>query len=593
VALWRTLVLPAGIAVVAAALAGVVAWTMKPAVSRPVTRFSITLPADDEFSPVIATRTVVAVSPDGSRIAYVSSGPLHVRARDQLADVTIVGSGGSPFFSPDGQWLGFWDEGQLKRVSVNGSASVPIAKMPTIFGGHWESDDTILYGLGPSGVWRVRAAGGEPQNVIKLNANESAHGPQLLPDGRSVLFTLAQRGQSWDDAQIVAQSIDGGTREIIVQGGTDARYLPTGHLVYARRGRLLALRFNPGDRKAAGDAVQVLEGVAQSVFTGAAQFNVSADGTLVYVPSSSLDIGAASFVWVDRTGHETPVSGPSGLLLAPSLSPDGGRVAFIRVTGDNLDIWTFEFRRGILQPLTTEPGRDSDPIWSPDGSRIAYYSISREGGPGIFVRAADGTGDVERLTTGIHTPNSWSPDGTRLVYSDFGTATISSTSPTDLRVVLLNGDRRTEPVLVTPVREGNAVISPDGRWLAYESSETGEKAIWVRPFPDVSKGRTLISTAGGVSPVWARDGRTLFYRDRQTIMAVPVRGSTPADWGKPERVTEGSYFWINGPTMFDVAPDGRFLMLKANSGNAATGAPKDIIVVQNWFEELKRLVPVN
>jgi serine/threonine-protein kinase len=304
--------------------------------------------------------------------------------------------------------------------------------MPTIFGGHWESDDTILYGLGPSGVWRVRAAGGEPQNVIKLNANESAHGPQLLPDGRSVLFTLAQRGQSWDDAQIVAQSIDGGTREIIVQGGTDARYLPTGHLVYARRGRLLALRFNPGDRKAAGDAVQVLEGVAQSVFTGAAQFNVSADGTLVYVPSSSLDIGAASFVWVDRTGHETPVSGPSGLLLAPSLSPDGGRVAFIRVTGDNLDIWTFEFRRGILQPLTTEPGRDSDPIWSPDGSRIAYYSISREGGPGIFVRAADGTGDVERLTTGIHTPDSWSPDGTRLVYSDFGTATISPTSPTIL-----------------------------------------------------------------------------------------------------------------------------------------------------------------
>jgi Tol biopolymer transport system component len=229
--------------------------------------------------------------------------------------------------------------------------------------------------------------------------------------------------------------------------------------------------------------------------------------------------------------------------------------------------------------------------WSPDGHRIAYRAEGREGGPGIFVRAADGTGDVERLTTGRHAPSAWSPDGGRIVYADFGANAVSPTAPSDLGVVTLTGDRRAETMLATPAREGNAHISPDGRWLAYESSETGEKAIFVRPFPDVSTARWRLSSAGGVNPAWARDGRALFYRTGQAILAVSVRGATPADWGAPEKLFEGPYFFIDGPETFDVAPDGRFLMLKMGGGNAEPTTPDSLIVVQNWHEELKRLVP--
>jgi eukaryotic-like serine/threonine-protein kinase len=592
---WRRRVLPAGTAVAAAAVAGFVAWTMKPdVVSRPVTRFAIALSASDEFSTAQATRNVVAVSPDGSRVAYMANGRLYLRARDQLLAVAIE-NGGSPFFSPDGRWLGFWEAGQLRRVSVNGGAPVAVASTPLVWGANWASDDTVLYGRGPDGVWRIPVGGGKPEQVIKLDAGQRAHGPQLLPSGRAVLFTLAQEGQSWDDAQIVVQSLDSGTRQIVVHGGTDGRFVQTGHVVYARRGSLLALPFDSGELKATGQSVAVVDGVAQSVggFSGAAHFSISDDGTLVYVPTSSLDLTGVSFVWVDRAARETPVAGDPGLYVAPTLSPDGGRVAFTRMSDESGNVWTYEFRRGILQPLTSGPGRNADPIWSPDGSRIAYFSSGPEGGPGIFVRAADGTGDVERLTTGTHIPDSWSSDGTRLVYSDFGSAAIGATSPADLGVVLLTSDRRAEKLFVTPFRENNAVISPDGRWLAYESSETGEKAIFVRPFPDVSKGRELISTAGGVSPVWAKDGRTLFYRNGQTIMAVALRGATPADWATPQKLFEGAYFFVEGPTMFDVAPDGRFLMLKPGSDNAEAQGSKRLIVVENWFEELKRLAPTN
>jgi Tol biopolymer transport system component len=595
VALWRRLALPGCIGVVAAAIAGLVAWTVKPVVAtHPVTRFAIALSDEEEFVTAQAIRKLVAVSPDGSRIAYSANGRLYLRQRDQLDAVALAGNGGMPFFSRDGQWLGFWEDG-LKSVSVDGGATVPIATTPSVSSATWEPGDTILYSLGAAGIWRVSAAGGKPEQVIKLDEGQRAHGPQLLSGGRAILFTLAQADQSWDDAQIVVHSLDSGSRRVVAAGGTDARYLPTGHLVYARQGTLLAMPFDEETHTATGRPVPVVDDVAQSLggFSGAAHFSVSDDGTLVYVTSSSLGLNSTSFVWVDSAGRETAVPASPGVYLAPVLSHDGEHVAFMRATRDNIDVWTYEFRRGILQPLTSDPGRDSDPIWSPDGARIAYFSTAREGGPGIFIRAADGTGDVERLTTGTHIPNSWSPDGMRLVYSEFNSPIISPSSPADLGMVVLTGDRRAEKLLVTPVRENNAVISPDGRWLAYESSETNEKDVWVRPFPDVSKARQRISDAGGVSPVWAKDGRTLFYRKGKTIMSVAVRGATPAEWGAPEKLFDGSFYIVEGPTMFDVAPDGRFLMLKDSGGNARATGPKRLIVVENWHEELKRLVPTN
>ena len=335
-AVWQRLMLLAGCAVVVASLAGWVAWTMKPAVSGPVTRFSITLPAGDRFLPVESARHVVAASPDGSRIAYVANGRLYLRMRDQLPAVAIT-EGVSPFFSSDGQWLGFWQEGHLKKVSVNGGAPIVLCASAGPLGASWASDDTILYGQGPGGIWRVSAtAGSTPENLVKLNAGERAHGPQLLPGGRAVLFTLAQAGESWDDAQIVVQSLDGGARQVVVPGGTDARYLPTGHLVYALRGSLLALPFDVGRLEVTGGPVPLVDEVAQSLghASGAAQFAVSGDGTLVYVPSSSLSMAATSTVLLGRPDGARGASlcCPPGLYLAPRLSPDGGRVAYFRLS---------------------------------------------------------------------------------------------------------------------------------------------------------------------------------------------------------------------------------------------------------------------
>jgi len=441
-------------------------------------------------------------------------------------------------------------------------------------------------------------AGSTPENLVKLDAGERAHGPQFLPGGRAILFTLAQGAETWDDARIVVQSLDGGPRRVVVPAGTDARYLPTGHLVYARRGSLLAQPFDIGRFEVTGGPVPLVDEVAQpirgSAASGAAQFAVSGDGTLVYVASSSVRMAATTrFFWVDRTGHEEPVSAPPGVHLVPKLSADGGRVAYFTVASNSSDIWIYEFRRGISGRLTTDPGRNSEPVWSPDGLRIGYHSGGREGGPGIFVRAADGTGEVERLTTGTHLPTSWSPDG-RIVFADFGTSDVTPRAPTDLRAVRVTGDHRVETLLATPARESGGRVAPNGRWLAYESNETGENAIFVRSFPDVSTGRSQLSIGGGEEPVWATNSQTLFYRKGRAVMAVAVRGATPADWGTPEKLFEGPYLFVGGPTMFDVAPDGRFLMLKQSGGDGADLTPDSLTVVQHWlFEELKRRVPTN
>ena len=595
VPMWQRSMWPA-IAIGAAAVAASVAWMSRPSVALPVSRFAVTLSPGDEFTAVEATRQAVAVSPDGSHIAYMANARIYVRARDQLRSAPITDAGAHPFFSPDGRSIAFWQRGQLKRVAVNGGAPVVVTDTPQIWGATWSADDTILYGMGAGGIWRVPAAGGKAENIVKLDAGQRAHGPQLLPGGRSLVFTLLQGSTSWDDAQIVVHSLDTGARQVVVQGGTDGRYLPTGHLVYVRQGSLLAQPFDIDTLQTRGAAMSLVGEVALSFSgaTGAAHYSVAGDGTLVYVPSSSLDVSAVSLVWVDRKGQETLIPGGEGLFTAPALSMDGARVALNRMaTGGNSDVWTFAVRRGVLEPLATDPGRDADPIWSPDGSRIAYASSSHDGGPGIFVRAADGTGKVERLTTGTHVPSSWSLDGTRIVYADFGSNAISASAQADLAVVSVNGDRRAEKLLTSPHRLGSAVISPDSRWLAYESSETGEKVIFVRPFPDVTKMRARISPGGGMSPVWARDGRTLFYRNGRAIMSVAVRGTTPDEWGAPEQLFEGSYFFVDGPPMFDVAPDGRFLMLKPITGNPRPQALKTIIVVQNWYEELKRLAPTN
>ena len=292
-------------------------------------------------------------------------------------------------------------------------------------------------------------------------------------------------------------------------------------------------------------------------------------------------------MWVDpRVGREEPIKASrTHQYLVPRISPDGRRVAYHDFAGGNeYDVWILDLERGTVERLTTEAGRDSEPIWSRDSSRIAYLSTGQPGGPGIFMRRADGTGDLERLTEGTHLPQYWSADGTWLAYIDFGDRGISANTVSALMVVDVTGDRKPRVLL-----EGvGGRIAPTERWVAVTGTESGNDEIYVRPLPDPSRGRSRISTDGGRNPAWAPDGRTLFYRRGQAIMAVAVGGDDPSTWPKPQKLFEGPYLFAPGPTHFDVARDGRFLMSKTAAPDG-DNAPTQLIVVQNWFEELRRL----
>ena len=559
----------------------------------PVARFQIPLAAGETFFNNIWH--VVALSPTGTHVAYTVLTGLVLRPVDQLEAQPIPGTVGAtgPFFSPDGQQIGFWMNGQLRRVSVSGGAPVTVAEVDTPWGASWGADNMILYSLGGQGIWRVPGTGGTPEQLIPLEAGELAQGPQLLPGGEWVLFTWRPAGLiSWDQAQIVMQSLATNERIVLINGGRDARYLPTGHLVYGMSGALLAVPFDLDTRQITGGAVPLVEDVggAAVATTGVVQFNVAATGSLVYVPGTLGFGGGAQqriLVWVDRQGQEEPLGAPPRVYNYPRLSPDGTRVA-LDLWDQEDDIWIWDLRRETLTRLTFDSGIDRFPVWAPDSTRVVFIS----GAPlGLSWKAADGTGAVERLTesAGNQFGHSFSPDGESLVLSE-----TESETGQDLRVLSLAGDRGIETLVATEFEEWNGEISPDGRWMAYQSNQSGRTEVYVRPFPNVDDGLWQISTSGGTRPLWASDGRELFYRRGPALMTVPVQtepGFTP---GTPEVVFESDdYPSVGNGRDYDVSADGqRFLMLTP-AGGAEDAGPPQIILVQNWFEELRRLVPTN
>ena len=332
--------------------------------------------------------------------------------------------------------------------------------------------------------------------------------------------------------------------------------------MYVANGVLQAVPFDLKTRTIAGTPVPVLQ---QFAMLGGviAVLDVAANGTLVYARGS----GTSRLpVWVDRDGRETSIKAPTAMYQTPRLSPDGRRLAFFDITSSGeYDVWILDLERGTVDRLTTDRGRDSEPIWSPDSTRIAYHSGGQPGGPGIFIRRADGAGSVERLTTGTHLPVDWSADGKWIAYADFGDRGISIATVTGLMRVDIEGDH-TPRVLI---KGGNGRISPTERWVATTSPTTGTDEIYVLPFPDTSRGRTRISTDGGQNPTWAPDGKTLFYRRGQAMMAVAVGGDDPSTWPKPKMLFEGPYLLDVGPTHFDVARDGRLLMVKPVDADGA------------------------
>jgi len=389
-----------------------------------------------------------------------------------------------------------------------------------------------------------------------------------------MLFTAWSR--NLDDAYIVVQRFDTRERRILIQGGTDARYVPTGHLVYARAGTLLAVPSDLSRLEVTGDPISVAETEGVSLASeGVAQFDISETGSLVYIPGG-IQGAERTLVWVDRQGAEQPLAAPPRNYINPRLSPDGQRVAVV-IQGANDDVWVYDILRQTLTRLTFQ-ARSISPVWTPDGSRIIFRS-SRAGILNLFWKVADGSGEEERLTTSQknQTPQAVSPDGQALVFADSG----------DLWILPLAGDRKPRPFLTTPFAENGAQFSPDGHWLAYTSNESGRNEVYVRPFP-AGAGKWQISTEGGTEALWARGGE-LFYRNGDKTMAVGLTTEPTLTVGKPRLLFEGRF---ENPQSGSpgVTPDGqRFLMLKA--GQQEQEATK-INVVLNWFDELKHRVPL-
>jgi serine/threonine-protein kinase len=584
---WRV----AAAAGVAAALTGWSTFILTrpaPAPPPPETRLTVQLPDGDRA--VLSFQPMVAVSPDGRTLVYRAQrdGAIHLfrRSLSDLQPAPIPGTenGTSPFFSPDGQWLGFFAGQKLKKVAVGGGVVTTLGDAPDPEGASWSSLGTIAFAPSTvSGLRRVPDGGGTPEPLTRLEKGVATHRwPAFLPGGEALLFNYGTTSGNFENQQVAVQPVATGERRNVVQHGMSPTFAPSGHLLYAQRGSLMAAPFDPRRLAVTGTAVPVVEGVLQAS-TGASQYSISASGSLVYVPGG-VDSAQLRLVWVTRNGVEQAVAAPARGFAYPRLSPDGRRLA-VGVADPGTQLWVYEFARETLARLTLEGDLSALPAWTPDGTRIAFTSKS-DGPLNIFWRLTDGSGGPERLTTSEynHTPMSWSPDGQLLAFGE-----VNPDTGFDI-LVLRMGDRTAQPFLRSPFNESTPRFSPDARWLAYASDESGRQEIYVQPYPGPG-GKWPISAEGGREPVWSRDGRELFYRSGDKVMAVAITTAPGFVAGKPRVLFAGPY----EPTVFtvanyDVSPDGqRFLMLRRSEQAAA--APTQINVVLNWFEELRRRVP--
>jgi len=558
--------------------------------------------SDDETSRL--SRTGMTLSPDGGYLVFSagddSGSRLYVRAMDEIKATSIPETEGGvgPFFSPNGEWIAFWADGQLKKVRVDGGPAVPVCDFPyPPFGASWGPENAIVFGQWSGGVLRVSANGGAPEEITELAEDELFHrNPQLLPDGETLLFTeRTQEISSPKDTRIVAQSLKSGARKILVENGADARYSPTGHLVFSRMGTLVAVPFNTNRLELEGGAVVVLESVRQGVNAGntaydtlSGQFSFSPSGTMVYVPGGVWSDKLSSLVWVDREGRTEPLSASAGPYWGPRLSPEGRRVAFASDPfGGSYDIWIHGLSRGTVTRLTFVEGGNFWPLWTPDGAWITFMS-TRSGRPAMWWIRADGSGGAERLSThdgGI--PNSWSPDGQVLAFSR-----VSKSDVWDIWMLPREGEP--QPFIESPFMEVGPTFSPDGRWLAYASDQTGRFEVYVTPFPGPGP-RVQVSATGGIAPTWARSGRELFYRlmgnqGYSSMWAVDVTTAPRFSVGYARELFRGDFFGGYPTTGYDVTPDGKLFLM----GKASPRPEKPVTqlhVTLNWFEELKRLAP--
>ena len=611
--LWRRAIPMAITAIIFVIIGGIADRTLKRPVPAAVTRFSQVLPEGQFLS---RNRPVVAISEDGSRIAYISNGQVFVRAMSETEGRAIPAAGApnspvtNPFFSPDAQWIGFWSitDSTLKKIAVTGGTAIKLCKTEDLPMGVIWYDDQIVFSQ-PQGIMRVSANGGEAEMIVRSSASEWAYAPQILDSGRYLLFSLTPRSGSgadrWDDGQIILQSLRSGERKVVFQGGRFAYYVPTGHLVYAVGATLMAIPFNLESGKIRGGPTPLLGTpiCCLNQTTPIAQFAFSTNGTLVYIPgpSSSSNVPQRLLAFIDRAGKVEPLPLPPLPYLHPRMSPDGTQLAFVTDDGKDAIIWIYDLKRGGPPRRLTFEGRSLYPVWTPDGVSIAYQS-ERDGNRGLLMQRADGSGTPERITPasqGItHTPGSWTPDGKTLVFSATATSADSG-----IWTVSLEGERKPKRLIEgsSSVRFSNPSFAPNGHWLAYTSSlGNGPPQLFVQPFPLTGAKFQAPSSIGG-NTAWSRDGKQLLYDVGATggIVAVDIR-TTPGgtiSFGEPVPFAFPGFVNLSAASRnYDITSDGKQFVYVRDAANPEdrSGArpPGQINIVLNWFEELKNRVPV-
>ena len=604
---WRLAL--SGAAVLALGLTLGALWPRPALPPAPALRLSAEIGADASLvTLILGAGSAAVLSPDGALLAFVAEKAgalpqLYVRTLEELRARPLLGTEGArnPFFSPDGQWIAFFADRKLKKVAVTGGAIVTLCEAPDDRGGSWGEDGTIIFTpAGTGGLSRVSSAGGTPEVLTKPDPGvglASHRWPQVLAGGRTVVYTDGTRG-AYEDATIVAQPVPSGPEKILLRGGYHGRYLPSGHLVYIHEGTLFAVAFDLGRLEVTGQPAPAVEGVTSHAGYAGAQFAHSDRGALVYVPGGS--VGAELTIqWMDKAGKQQPLRAVPGDYGFPRFSPDGRRLAMdVRERGQR-DVWVYECERDTLHRLTFDHVEDIAPVWTPDGHRIVFASRRADKGtPNLYWQRSDGTGLAERLTESkqMQRPASWHPSGRFLAFTEFSLPTSSY----DVMILEVEGNEasgwkpgKPTAFLNTSSEEYNPEFSPDGRWLAYQSNESGRLEVYVRPFPGPG-GRWQVSTEGGWGPAWSRTRPELFFQapDRRIMVAPYAVDGDSFRPEKPRLWSEARFAVRTDGRNFDLHPDGQRFVGILRPPQAPSEVKQDkVVFILNFFDYLRRIAP--
>ncbi len=567
-----------------------------------VTRFTVDMPKGQVI--VAEFNSHLALSPDGAQLAFTTlPGPVSVRRFDGLETRPLEASASpgfrsAPLFSPDGAMISFIQGNAILssarpfyKAALSGGAAVKLADYDAFHKGDWGTDGWIYWtGQYPGGIVRIPDRGGsiEPVTELDVQHGERSHRfANLLPGGQALIYTVAFDGiDNYDEGRIDLWDLHSRERKTLIVGGTSAAYSPSGHIVYARAGKLLAVPFDLSRREVTGAPFEVLDGVLMSGNTGAAEFSLSRRGDLAYVPGAAVD-GHRTLVWVDRSGKTELLPLPPASYLYPQLSPDGRSLA-VEIEGPNHDFYVYDFARSVLTKLTTDGG-SHHPVWTPDGKQLAFRSW-QAGGMTLWMMPADRSASAVRLDPNgtRQSPASFSPDGRFLAFDQKDPQTRD-----DAWVLALEGNRQAQPVAQSRFEEGSAKFSPDGRWIAYASNESGKAEVYVQPFPGPGP-KVQISSAGGFDPVWRRSGGEVYYRRGNRMMAVSITTSPEIRASVPRQLWEGDYSAGSGSSCgmpgvsssnYDVTQDGKRFLMVRDEDSSVIGTR--VVVVLNWAEELR------